>query len=63
MKGLVYVNVKEIKRALEKAHDLHGYFPPDFILGIIRTNRSQYVPQVDVVCCMLELLYNKKEED
>lgn len=58
------MTVTEIKRTLLEAHDRHGFFPAEVVKSIIKDERRYSTPVIEIICCMLELVYvnNKNEE-
>ena len=60
------MTVPEIKRTLLEAHDHHGFFPAEVVKSILKDERQHMTPVLEIVCCMLELVYmsnNNKENN
>lgn len=57
------MTVAEIKRTLLTEHDRNGFFPEDVVKGIVKAERRYNVSELDVVCCMLELVYMGKNKE
>lgn len=53
----------EIKRTLLAEHDLHGVFPAEVVKSIIKEEQQPGVRALDVICCMLELVYVDKNKE
>lgn len=56
------MTVTEIKQTLLDAHDKYGFFPQEVVKSIMRGETNGAIRGVDVVCCMLELVYTNKNE-
>lgn len=52
----------EIKRTLLAAHDRYGFFPAEVVESIIKEEQRWDVRGLDVICCMLELVYMSKKD-
>lgn len=57
------MTVTEIKRTLLDAHDRHGFFPREVVESILKEKRPLDVRVSDVVCCMLELVYEERKKE
>ena len=55
------MTVTEIKRTLLAEHDRNGFFPAAVVESIIKEEQSWDVRGLDVICCMLELVYMGKK--
>ena len=53
----------EIKRTLLAEHDRHGVFPAEVVKSIIKEEQQPGVSALDVICCMLELVYTGKNKE
>lgn len=57
------MTVTEIKRTLLAEHDRHGFFPSEVVKQIIKEEQKPDVRTLDVICCMLELVYMSKNKE
>lgn len=53
----------EIKRTLLAAREQYGFFPREVVKSIIEGERNHSVWTLDVICCMLELVYTGKNKE
>ena len=53
----------EIKRTLLAAHDQYGFFPREVVESILKEEQRPDVRSLDVICCMLELVYTGKNKE
>lgn len=53
----------EIKRTLLAEHDRHGFFPAEVVKSIIKEAQQPDVRALDVICCMLEVVYMSKNKE
>lgn len=57
------MTVTEIKRTLLDAHDRYGFFPREVVESILKEKRPSDGLVIDVICCMLELVYEGKKKE
>lgn len=57
------MTVTEMKRALLAEHARHGFFPPEVVKSIIKEGLQLDARSIDVICCMLELVYSDKDKE
>ena len=53
----------EIKRTLLTAHEQYGFFPREVVKSILKEEQRPDVRSIDVICCMLELVYTGKNKE
>ena len=53
----------EIKRTLLAEHDRQGFFPAEVVQSIMKEARQPGVSMIEVICCMLELVYTDKNRE
>ena len=53
----------EIKRTLLAEHNRCGFFPAEVVKSIIKEAQQPDVRALDVICCMLEVVYIGKNKE
>lgn len=57
------MTVTEIKRTLLAAREQYGFFPRETVKSVIEKERRRDVWTIDIICCMLELVYTGKNKE